>query len=602
MPSGSLTVSTESTTPALQEQADIPVTPQPRLSPDQDGAPSQLTRDQAVAASGLDAESLFEFDPADGSYVWSKPAAIARMFGLETRPAQTPMADLDRFAPEAASDRKATIDGIRDHYRLEYLARKPDGSVVRIEEFGGWIGVGPARRLIGLIRSIENLIQRVEDLRWLATRDELTGLFNRTSLRRAIDSWLANLHQKGTDLATGAYFLVGIDDLGAINSDFGFEVADQVIVDVAKRLQSQLGEHDLMGRVAGTKFGILVDEANSQSVRDLVTRLLNTVRESVIETSRGGIAASISIGTVLLPEFADSSQAVMARAEAALDEAKRLGRANWASYSDNTDHISMRRRNSQLSDVILTALNERRISIAFQPITADLGKPAGKFECLIRMIDRDGELVPAPEFIPAAERLGLVHLLDRRVLELATNTLSVAPDVELAVNISMETVKDPVWADGYIAHLRAHRAVADRVTVELTETQVVDSVEAAIDFVSEIKKLGCWFAIDDFGAGYTSFRNLKALDIDVLKIDGSFVTDVSKSRDNQLFVRTLLDLARNFGMKTVAEWVDSEADAMLLKGLGVDYLQGFLIGKPEIHPPWLPKGAPNKPSIAFARG
>ncbi len=609
-PSGSLTVSTDSATSTPQKPDGFPVTRQSRPLADHNDVGTQVAYDRPATANGLDAESLFELDPADGSYVWSKSAAIVRIFGFETGTTRTPIADLARFAADAASVREATIEGTRDHYRLEYLARKPDGSVVRVEEFGGWIGVGSARRLIGLIRSIENLTQRVEDLRWLATRDELTGFYNRTSLRRAIDSWLASLHQSrrdaaagtGTDIATGAYFLVGIDDLGAVNSDFGFEVADQVIVDVAKRLQNQLGGHDLMGRVAGTKFGILVDNADNQSVRELVTRLLNTVRESVIETSRGGIATSISIGTVLLPEFAESSEAVMARAEAALDEAKRLGRANWASYSDNTDHISMRRRNSQLSDVILTALNERRISIGFQPIISDLGKPAGKFECLIRMIDRDGALVPAPEFIPAAERLGLVHLLDRRVLELATNTLSVAPDVELAVNISMETVKDPVWADGYIAHLRANRGVADRVTVELTETQVVDSVEAAIEFVSEIKKLGCWFAIDDFGAGYTSFRNLKALDIDVLKIDGSFVTDVSKSRDNQLFVRTLLDLARNFGMKTVAEWVDSEADAMLLKGLGVDYLQGFLIGKPEIHPSWLPEGAPNKPAIAFARG
>ena len=154
-------------------------------------------------------------------------------------------------------------------------------------------------------------------------------------------------------------------------------------------------------------------------------------------------------------------------------------------------------------------------------------------------------------------------------------------------------MKDFVWAEGYISNLRANEALARRITVELTETQVVDAVDAAIEFVSEIKKLGCKFAIDDFGAGYTSFRNLKALDIDILKIDGSFVTGVASSRDNQLFVRTLLDLARNFGMQTVGEWVDNEADAMLLKGLGVDFLQGYLLGKPETRPHWLPKGAPN---------
>ncbi len=284
----------------------------------------------------------------------------------------------------------------------------------------------------------------------------------------------------------------------------------------------------------------------------------------------------------------------MTRAEAALDAAKRIGKSSWSLFTDKTDIVSMRRRNTHMSDVILTALNERRVRLAFQAIVSNLDETPKKFECLIRMRGDDGQNIPAPEFIPAAERLGLVHLLDRRVLELALNTLTIRPNIHLNVNISMETVKDFVWAEGYLALLRAHQNLANRITVELTETQIIDSIDATIEFVSEVKRLGCSFGIDDFGAGYTSFRNLKAMDIDILKIDGSFVTGVSSSRENQLFVRTLLDLARNFGMQTVAEWVDNEADAMLLKGLGVDFLQGFLIGKPETNPDWLPDGAPNE--------
>ncbi len=137
--------------------------------------------------------------------------------------------------------------------------------------------------------------------------------------------------------------------------------------------------------------------------------------------------------------------------------------------------------------------------------------------------------------------------------------------------------------------------------MEITETVAIQDLDDVRGFVRRLKNFGSLIAIDDFGAGYTSFRNLKALDIDTLKIDGSFVTGVSSSRENQLFVRTLLDLARNFGMKTVAEWVDNEADAMLLKGLGVDYLQGYLIGKPETNPKWLPSGAPNE-APQMARG
>jgi diguanylate cyclase (GGDEF)-like protein len=393
---------------------------------------------------------------------------------------------------------------------------------------------------------------------------------------------------------TGAYLLAGIDDLGGINADFGFEVADDVIREIASRLSAVLSDGDSIGRVAGTKFGIVIAEANETRLRETCTRLMNTVRENVIDTSKGAVTASICLGSVELPDEAGAN-VVMARAEAALDQAKRSGRSSWATFNEKTDTISLRRRNTHMSDVILTALNERRVRLAFQPIVSDIGETPTKHECLIRMQGEDGQNIGAPEFIPVAERLGLVHLLDRRVLELAINTLAQTPNVQLNVNVSMETVKDPVWAEGYLSLMRAHEPLARRITVELTETQVIDAIEASIEFVSEIKSLGASFAIDDFGAGYTSFRNLKALDIDILKIDGSFVTGVASSRENQLFVRTLLDLARNFGMKTVAEWVDNEADAMLLKGLGVDYLQGFLLGRPETNPVWLPGGAPNEP-------
>ncbi|MFQ5563886.1 MAG: EAL domain-containing protein [Parvularculaceae bacterium] len=493
---------------------------------------------------------------------------------------------------------RAFADQVQN-YVCEYRLLRADGTEHWVEERGGWIGLGPGRRLISVVRSVENQKRHEKHLAWLAENDELTGLLNRVNLRQRLESWLDDARKNGE---SGAYILAGIDDVGAVNADYGFDVADQVIVEVSRRLKKHLGPDDQIGRVAGTKFGMIIADTCESAIRELCTKLLNAARESVVDTSRGGVAASICLGVATLPEHGEDSQTAMARAEAALDQAKRLGRSSWSSFSDKTDTVSQRRRNTHMSDVILTALNERRIRLAFQPIVTDLGETPTKFECLIRMRGDDGREVPAPEFIPVAERLGLVHLLDRRVLELAVNTLAICPNIHLNVNVSMETVKDPVWAEGYVALLRTNAILAKRITVELTETQVIDAIDASIEFVSEIKELGCSFGIDDFGAGYTSFRNLKAMDIDILKIDGSFVTGVASSRENQLFVRTLLDLARNFGMKTVAEWVENEADAMLLKGLGVDYLQGFLIGKPEVNPGWLPEGAPNDPPVRAARG
>lgn len=568
-------------------------------------APTRSLSRRLATARGLDAagddasvQALFEFDPASDEIQWADPAAAERLLGAPALCRCARRADYEALIRgDGLELRTAAFAGRAETYVCQYrLAR--DGAEQWVEERGGWIGQGEGRRLISIVRSIEAQKKREAQLAWLAVNDELTGLLNRAHLRREMDAWL---EETGTGGREGAYFLAGIDDLGAVNSDYGFDIADEVIVEIAQRLASILGPDDSIGRVAGTKFGLLIADARATTLRDTCIKLMNVVRESVIETRRGGVSASICIGAVNLPADADTTTAALARAEAALDQAKRLGRSSWCAFSEKTDTVSTRRRNTHMSDVILTALNERRVRLAFQPIVADLGEAPSKYECLIRMRGEEGREIPAPEFIPVAERLGLVHLLDRRVLELAVNTLAVCPTIQLAVNVSMETVKDPVWAEGYLAHLRANAALARRITVELTETQVIDAVDASIEFVSEVKALGSTFAIDDFGAGYTSFRNLKALDIDILKIDGSFVTGVSSSRENQLFVRTLLDLARNFGMKTVAEWVDNEADAMLLKGLGVDFLQGYLIGKPEVNPAWLPSGAPNEPPVMAMR-
>lgn len=564
-----------------------------------DGAALHGDAPHSMASADSSLQSMFEYDPTVGLLRWSDEAAAARILGAsEIGAMETLDAFNSRIDEGAAPEREAAFAGQAQSYFCEYRLRRENGDVHWVEERGGWIGQEGQRRLISVIRSIESQKTRDARLSWLATNDELTGHLNRVCLRRQLE---AVIERAKKDESSAAYILAGIDDLGAVNADFGFDAADKVIVEISNRLATVLGPDDFIGRVAGTKFGIVVTDCTDESLRAICARLMNSVRESVIETRRGGVAASICIGALKIPDNADESNIAMARAEAALDAAKRQGKSSWSAFSEQTDTVSMRRRNTHMSDVILTALNERRVRLAFQPIVTDLDEEPKKFECLIRMRGDDGQEIPAPEFIPAAERLGLVHLLDRRVLELATNTLEICPNIHLNVNISMETVKDFVWAEGYISHLRANQHLAERICVELTETQVIDAIDASIEFVSEIKKIGCSFGIDDFGAGYTSFRNLKAMDIDILKIDGSFVTGVSSSRENQLFVRTLLDLARNFGMQTVAEWVDNEADAMLLKGLGVDYLQGFLIGKPETAPAWLPEGAPNEAPARLQR-
>jgi EAL domain-containing protein (putative c-di-GMP-specific phosphodiesterase class I) len=229
--------------------------------------------------------------------------------------------------------------------------------------------------------------------------------------------------------------------------------------------------------------------------------------------------------------------------------------------------------------------------LAYQPIINARTRKPEHYECLLRLVRKDGSIVPAGEFVPAAEQLGLIRMLDRRALEMAVAQLYAYEGIKLSINVSGTTAGDQSWLQNFINYVNENREVAERMTVELTETAALQAFEENARFVSRLRDMGCKVAIDDFGAGYTSFRNLHNLRVDMVKIDGDYVRNLSQSPDNQLFVRTLVHLAKNFELATVAEWVDSEEDAKLLERFGVDYFQGFYFGKPELKPEWMTAGA-----------
>jgi len=239
-----------------------------------------------------------------------------------------------------------------------------------------------------------------------------------------------------------------------------------------------------------------------------------------------------------------------------------------------------------IADEVVQALKDNRIQLAYQPIIEAKSRKTAKYECLLRMVRPDGQLMNAGYFVPAAEQMGIVHLIDRFALESAVGVLERRADLILGVNVSGMAASDPVWLQGFVDYVKEHGQVADRLVVELTETASLSRFEENARFVSQLRQMGVRVAIDDFGAGFTSFRNLQMLHVDVVKIDGSYIKDLSANPENQVFVRTLTGLAKNFKMKVVAEWVGSDQDADLLESFGVDYFQGFHFGEPELKPAW----------------
>ncbi len=442
---------------------------------------------------------------------------------------------------------------------------------------------GNAERLAGTLRVITERKRDAQRLMYLATRDELTGHLNRTSLRAELAHVIEAAKQEQRHCA---YIVASIDRLAIINDAYGFDAADEVIVTVGERLAGCLRASDMMGRTAGNKLGIILRDCSEREISLVAERLREVVRSEVIPTRHGTVSATISVGAVWLPQGASSSQEAMLRAEEALDRARAAGRDGFCAYAKSPQREMARLRLMAIADEVADALNTGRLVFAYQPIVSARTRQPVHYECLLRMLRPDGSVSTAGQFIPAVEQLGLVRLVDRRALEMAVSELYANRQISLAVNVSGTTASDPSWLTSFLNYVRANHSVAERIIVELTETAAFNDFEEIARFISSLRDLGTSVAIDDFGAGFTSFRNLQMLRVDMVKIDGAFVRGLASSPDNQIFVRTLVDLAKNFNIETVAEWVGSEEEAALLESFGVDFFQGYHFGEPALAPAW----------------
>ena len=280
--------------------------------------------------------------------------------------------------------------------------------------------------------------------------------------------------------------------------------------------------------------------------------------------------------------FAHGVVRIVRRAEEAFGRAKRAPKR-----PSTLDEPACARRETAREAYVATfdmigALNARRVVFALQPVVDARSREPAFSEALMRIRTDDGRLVNAGDILPAVERAGLVPLVDARVLELAADYLAAHPDERLSINVSPLTIEGPDWLTTLAAHVGARPGIASRLIIEVTETAAIRDPEATRARLDAMKALGVAIAIDDFGAGHTSFRHLRSFPVDILKIDGAFVQNLSRSGDDRFFVRTLIDLAHHLGLATVAEWIEDEETACMLADWGVDYLQGEHCGLPVV--------------------
>ncbi len=475
-------------------------------------------------------------------------------------------------------------DGKGVPYSIQYKFR-PNGrrnsSVLWIEDHGrtfeGQLGKPAYAR--GIIRVINQRYQEEQRLRHLSRHDELTGHLNRIALTEVVSEALEELKR---ERGIGAFIMVAVNNLSHVNDLYGFDIGDEMIQIVGQRLRSGLRDGDAIGRYSSNKFGLLLRQSGPDQLEFITKRFHDSIQDSVLESTAGALAASICQGYVLLPEQASTVPEILSRSLEALDRAKASPGNPIVMHQPDEKRTSRRQQNIEMADRIVRALNEHRMLLALQPIVSAGSRKPAYYEALLRMREPDGTITPAGAFIEIAEQLDLVRLIDNRVLDLCVKLLKGAPNLKLSLNVSGETASDPEWLNALRGLTNGNRQLTERMMVEITETSAIRDVDESINFVKSLKKLGCRMAIDDFGSGYSSFRNLRLLDFDMVKLDGSFIKDLPTNREDQILVHALIDLARNFSMETVAEWVTDEATAKLVEDAGINFMQGFYLGEPKL--------------------
>ena len=565
-------------------------TPEPPL------ARARIITDPLTESEGLDLvgimsaieETAYIWDLNSDRMEWESNAA--QILGISDDEAITTGAKFQfLIAPEHLNRRSEAFNdpltgehvrGIpyRVQYRFLPAGRRSD-KAIWIEDYGRWWPGANGRpvRARGVLRVINDRYWEEQRLLYRSDHDELTGQLNRIRLTEALSACLQNADKAGH---SSAFLVAGVNNLAVINETFGFDVGDEVISAAARKIKDKLRGGDIVGRYSSNKFGIILNECGPGAMRIAAERFMKAVRDTTIKTSACQLTATLSIGGVVLPDQAHTVQQALNHALQALDRAKTKRFDCFMAYEASSGSETTRKRSINIADEVIEALDEHRMRLVLQPmIGAKSGKPE-IYEALLRMQKPDGSLISAGEFIPVAEQLGLSRLIDRRTLELSVKLLKRHADLVLSVNVSGLTCSDHEWLVTLQRITGGRKDLTTRMIIEITETVAIEDLDQTINFVDTLKELGCRVAIDDFGAGYTSFKNLKLLNVDMVKIDGAFVKNLADDTSDQIFIKTMIDLANTFGMETVAEWVGDKETVDHLVKAGITYLQGFYYGLP----------------------
>jgi len=418
-------------------------------------------------------------------------------------------------------------------------------------------------------------------LQYLVVHDELTGLLNRSNFERQLKERV-NLELESTLL------FIDMDRFSIINELESFDTGDRLLIDVVSAIRQQLNKNDLFARIGSDEFALFIENKSLDEVKVLAENIRQQVEALQFIVADASYSTTTSIGIFSLHALKNSlhPSEIIAKAKQACNMAKAHGRNLVWVYNENDSKVLERNRDLYWVPLIKHALQEDRFFLVFQPVVDLYTGQVSHYEVLLRMQGENNQIIYPGDFIPVAERMGLIHGIDRWVVVNAIAALAklqAESDIAFAVNLSSFAFQDDSLLPLLKQQLENTQLPAERITFEITETAAIENFEQTRQLIEQIRALGCKFALDDFGAGFCSFNYLKSFPVDYVKIDGQFIKNLLNDDVDQVLVKSMAEIGKNLNKKTIAEFVETPELVIKLKELGVHLGQGYLFGKPEVN-------------------
>ena len=468
-------------------------------------------------------------------------------------------------------------------WRGELHNKKKNG-----ELYWGHTSISSIKNPDGIITHFIAVTDDVSKRKWLETklvnladRDPLTNLFNRRRFQEELESCLAqsqryNLH--------GALLFIDLDNFKYVNDTLGHRTGDALLKVVAELLRKRLRNTDTLARLGGDEFAIILQRTDLAQTMTISKELVELVRRFATVKEGESLGITASIGIALFPDHGFDAEILLTHADLAMYQAKEEGRNRCCVYTNE------RKTQIEILQVwkkrINNALLRDRIALYLQPILDIRSNHIAGHEVLLRMINDDGEHILPSNFLNFAERLGLIREIDRWVVSKAIHTIKNLHQVNnaqyLEINLSVKAISDPELLSIIKEGLTTSGINPAYLVMEIPESAIVENIQESKRFITTLKEMGCRFALDDFGIGFSSFNYLKNLLVDMLKIDGSLICDLLHKTEDQHLVKAMVGVAHGLGKETIAKFVNNEETIKLLQGYGVDYAQGYFIGEPCI--------------------